>query len=68
MKEIIYNYDNLTDDMLNNKINRAKVLIINSHDEILFGYADKTYQFIGGHVEVGETGGWCNTDDICIIK
>ena len=27
------------------------VRTLNSKDEILFGYADKTYQFVGGHVE-----------------
>lgn len=54
MKEIIYNYDDLKVEDINNYVNRAKALIINSNDEILFGYADKTYQFIGGHVEPGE--------------
>ena len=62
MKEIIYNYDNLRDEEINNHINRAKALIVNSHNEILFGYADKTYQFIGGHVEVGET------DEACLKR
>lgn len=55
MKEIIYNYDNLTDNDINNKIERTKALIVNSNNELLFGYADKTYQFVGGHVEPGET-------------
>ena len=55
MKEIIYNYDNLKLDDINNYVRRAKALIINSDNEILFGYVDNTYQFIGGHVEEGET-------------
>ena len=55
MKEIIYNYSNLEDKDINNVVKRAKALIINSNNEILFGYADKTYQFIGGHVEANET-------------
>ena len=55
MKEIIYNYDNLALTDINNYVNRAKALIINSNNEILFGYVDSTYQFIGGHVEKGET-------------
>lgn len=59
MKEIIYNYDNLTNDDINNIVKRAKAVIVNSHNEILFGYADKTYQFIGGHVEPGETNEEC---------
>ena len=54
MKEIIYNYDLLDDKEINNEIQRVKALIINNKDEILFGYADKTYQFVGGHVEDGE--------------
>ena len=54
MKEIIYNYDNMNEDEVNNVIKRAKAVIINSNDEILLGYADKTYQCIGGHVEDGE--------------
>ena len=62
MKEIIYNYDNLTDKELNNIVKRAKAVIVNSKDEILFGYADKTYQFIGGHVEPGET------DEACLSR
>ena len=55
MKEIIYNYDLLDDKDINNEVARVKALIINSNNEILFGYADKTYQFIGGHLENGET-------------
>ena len=54
MKEIIYNYDLLDDELINNKVERVKALIINSKDEILFGYSDNTYQFVGGHVEDGE--------------
>lgn len=54
MKEIIYNYDLLNESDVNNTIQRVKALIINSNDEILLGYADKTYQFVGGHVEEGE--------------
>lgn len=55
MKEIIYNYDLLGEDEINNQIQRVKALIINSQNEILFGYADKTYQFVGGHLEENET-------------
>ncbi len=55
MKEIIYNYDNLNNDDITNIIKRAKAVIVNSDDELLFGYVDKTYQFVGGHLEHGET-------------
>lgn len=64
MKEIIYNYDNLTNKDINNTIKRAKALIVNSNNEILFGYADKTYQFVGGHVEKNETDEECLSREI----
>lgn len=64
MKEIIYNYDNLREDEANNVIKRAKALIVNSKDEILFGYADKTYQFVGGHVEDNESYQECLSREI----
>lgn len=54
MKEIIYNYDLLEENEINNIVERVKALIINSKGEILLGYADKTYQFVGGHVEANE--------------
>jgi len=54
MKDIIYNYDYLDDSDINNQVFRVKALIINSKDEILLGYANKTYQCVGGHVEAGE--------------
>lgn len=55
MKEIIYNYDLLDESDINNIVERVKAIIINSNDEILIGYGDKTYQCVGGHVEAGET-------------
>ena len=55
MKEIIYNYEWLTENEINNVVERVKALIINSNDEILLGYADRTYQCVGGHVEEGES-------------
>ncbi|MBO5138643.1 MAG: NUDIX hydrolase [Bacilli bacterium] len=54
MKEIIYNYDFLTKEELTKKIVRVKALIINSKKEVLLGYAHKTYQFPGGHLEDSE--------------
>lgn len=54
MKEIIYNYDFLTEEELTKKIIRVKALIINSKSEVLLGYAHKTYQFPGGHLEGSE--------------
>lgn len=55
MKEIIYNYDNLKIEDINNIIKRAKALIVNSNDEILLGYGHNDYQLIGGHTEENET-------------
>lgn len=55
MKEIIYNYNLLKTEEINQKITRVKALIINSKGEILLGYSYKTYQFPGGHIENGET-------------
>ncbi len=54
MKKIIYNYDNISNDEINNIVKRARALIVNSDSEILFGYADKTYHLIGGHLEGNE--------------
>lgn len=55
MKEILYNYDNLTKEDIDELVVRTKGLIINSKDEITLGYSHKTYQFPGGHLEEGET-------------
>ena len=55
MKEIIYNNYNLKDSDINKEVKRARALIANSRDELLFGYSDNTYQTIGGHLEEGET-------------
>ena len=55
MKEVIYNYDNLTDNDIDEVVVRTKGLIINSKNEITLGYSHKTYQFPGGHLEEGET-------------
>ena len=55
MKEIIHNYYNLSDKDINNVVTRVKVLMINSNNELLLGYAHKTYQFPGGHLEENES-------------
>lgn len=55
MKEILYNKDNLKEADINRRVFRAKALIINSKDEILFACADNTYFLIGGRVEEGES-------------
>lgn len=55
MKEVLYNYDNITYEDIDEIVIRVKGLIINDNDEILLGYCDRTYQFPGGHLEKGET-------------
>ena len=55
MKEIIYNYDNLEEREMNKLVERAKILIVNSKDEIMLAYSHKNYFLVGGHVEAGES-------------
>ena len=55
MKTIIYNHDNLKKEEIDETVIRVKALIINSYNEILLGYAHKTYQFPGGHLEENES-------------
>ncbi|MDD3242011.1 MAG: NUDIX hydrolase [Bacilli bacterium] len=62
MKEIIYNYDCLKDEEINSEVLRAKLLIINSDEEILLGYGHNNYQIPGGHVEENET------FDECVVR
>lgn len=55
MKEVKINYDNLTDEDMDELVIRLKAIIINDNNEIMFGYSHGTYQFPGGHLEDGET-------------
>ncbi len=55
MKEIIINNDNLKDTEITQVVERVKILLINSNNEILLGYSNNEYQFPGGHVEDNET-------------
>lgn len=54
MKKIIINNCNLREEDITEVVKRVKVLLINSKNEILLGYAHNVYQFPGGHVEEGE--------------
>ena len=51
MKEILYNYDNLTKEEITETVIRVKVLLINKTGKIMVGYCDNIYQFPGGHLE-----------------
>ena len=55
MKEILYNNDNLKEEEINNIVRRAKAIIINSNDEILFAHTQDNYFFVGGRLEPNET-------------
>lgn len=55
MKEVIYNYDNLKENEIDEIVIRCKGLIINNKQEIMLGYCHDTYQFPGGHLEENET-------------
>lgn len=55
MKEILYNYDNLTSEEIDEVVVRTKGLIVNSKNDITLGYSNKTYQFPGGHLEESES-------------
>lgn len=54
MKTIIYNNDNLKKKEINDLVVRVKAIIIRNN-KLLIGSEDLNYQFIGGHVDPGET-------------
>lgn len=55
MKEKVYNYDNLRDNAINDRVIRVKGVIANSKNEILLAEFLGTMQFPGGHLEGKET-------------
>lgn len=55
MKEIIYNYDNLEEKEINKIVERAKIIITNSKNEIMLANSNQNYFLIGGHVEENES-------------
>jgi len=54
METIVINKYNLKESDMSEVVQRVKVLLVNSNNEILLGYSHNTYQFPGGHVENGE--------------
>lgn len=62
MKEIIYNEDNLRDEEIHEWVKRAKVLVVNSKNELLLVHTDDSYYLLGGHVDGDES------DNECLIR
>ena len=62
MKKIVYNEDDLERKDINKIVRRAKVLIVNSKDELLLAYSHKNYFLVGGHAEENES------YDDCIVR
>lgn len=62
MKEIIYNDNNLKEEDINNYIDRAKMIVENDNNELLFASTDNNYYLIGGHVEKNES------FDECVVR
>lgn len=54
MEKIIINENNLKEEDITEIVQRVKILLINSKNEILLGYSHNEYQFPGGHVEDSE--------------
>lgn len=54
MKHIIKNDLGIKKEDLDKEVIRIKVLLINEKNELLLGYGNNCYQFIGGHLENGE--------------
>lgn len=54
MKEILFNYDNLKKEDIDEVIIRVKALLINDKEEIILAKSHNSYQFPGGHVEDNE--------------
>ena len=52
---LLGNREDIKDITVHQKETRVKAIIINSKNEILLGYSFNTYQFLGGHLEPGET-------------
>ena len=62
MKEIIYNEDKLRDEEIHEWVKRAKVLVVNSKNELLLVHTDDSYYLLGGHIDGDES------DNECLIR
>ena len=55
MKEIIYNYNFLSEEDIDRNVVRIKAVIENSNGEILLCHSSSNYHLPGGHLEEGES-------------
>jgi len=55
MKEIILNKARLKDDELTDVIEKARIVLRNDNDEIVFARFGRVYMLPGGKIELGET-------------
>jgi len=62
MKEIVYNENNLREEEIHEWVKRAKVLVVNSKEEILIAHTNDSYYFLGGHVDGEES------DYECLVR
>lgn len=62
MKEIVYNINNLCEDDIHGWVKRAKIIVVNSKEEIILAQTNDGYYFLGGHVESNES------DFDCLVR
>lgn len=55
MKQVIFNKERITDDEIEMREKRVKVLLRNSKNELLLCKVDGVYHFVGGHPEEKES-------------
>ena len=55
MKKVVVNKNGLSDSDIDRQENRVKLLMFNSRGEILLCRVNGVYNFVGGHIENGET-------------
>lgn len=55
MKQVIFNKEGLTDEEIEMKEQRVKVVLRNANDDLLLCKVDGVYHFVGGHPEEDES-------------
>ena len=59
MKKVVVNKYDLSDSDIDKEEKRVKILMFNSRGELLLCRVNGVYNFVGGHIENGETLGVC---------